>query len=229
MYSVFVRNYSKAGNFEGVRRDLRRIKDLGVDIIWLMPIHPIGEKCRKGRMGSPYGDAHGLGMKVIIDVVYNHTSPDSVLAVSHPEWFYHKSDGSLGNRIGEWYDVVDLDYRKQELWDYQIDTLKKWAGIVDGFRCDVASLIPLEFWLRARRKVAEVNPKCLWLAESIHRSFLIDCRANGIPASSDSELYQAFDICYRLSDRAGIARRLREVNFSPGGYLPCQLCKTAIS
>ena len=188
MYSVFVRNYSKAGNFEGVRRDLRRIKDLGVDIIWLMPIHPIGEKCRKGRMGSPYaikdfravnpdfgteedlrrlvGDAHGLGMKVIIDVVYNHTSPDSVLAVSHPEWFYHKPDGSLGNRIGEWYDVVDLDYRKQELWDYQIDTLKKWAGIVDG------------------------------LAESIHRSFLIDCRANGIPASSDAELYQAFDICY---------------------------------
>ena len=178
MYSVFVRNYSKAGNFEGVRRDLRRIRDLGVDIIWLMPIHPIGEKCRKGRMGSPYaikdfravnpdfgteedlkrlvGDAHGLGMKVIIDVVYNHTSPDSVLAVSHPEWFYHKPDGSLGNRIGEWYDVVDLDYRKQELWDYQIDTLKKWAGIVDGFRCDVASLIPLEFWLRARRKVAEV-------------------------------------------------------------------------
>ena len=218
MYSVFVRNYSKAGNFEGVRRDLRRIKDLGVDIIWLMPIHPIGEKCRKGRMGSPYAikdfravnpdfgteedlrrlvnDAHGLGMRVIIDVVYNHTSPDSVLAVSHPEWFYHKSDGSLGNRIGEWYDVVDLDYRKQELWDYQIDTLKKWAGIVDGFRCDVASLIPLEFWLRARRKVAEVNPKCLWLAESIHRSFLIDCRANGIPASSDAELYQAFDICY---------------------------------
>ena len=135
-------------------------------------------------------------MRVIIDVVYNHTSPDSVLAVSHPEWFYHKPDGSLGNRIGEWYDVVDLDYRKQELWDYQIDTLKKWAGIVDGFRCDVASLIPLEFWLRARRKVAEVNPKCLWLAESIHRSFLIDCRANGIPASSDAELYQAFDICY---------------------------------
>ena len=106
MYSVFVRNYSKAGNFEGVRRDLRRIRDLGVDIIWLMPIHPIGEKCRKGRMGSPYaikdfravnpdfgteedlkrlvGDAHGLGMKVIIDVVYNHTSLDSVLAVSHP-------------------------------------------------------------------------------------------------------------------------------------------------
>ena len=197
MYSIFVRNYSKAGNFEGVRRDLRRIRDLGVDIIWLMPIHPIGEKCRKGTMGSPYAikdfravnpdfgteadlkrlvsDAHDLGMKVIIDVVYNHTSPDSYLAVNHPEWFYHKADGSLGNRIGEWYDVVDLDYRKQELWEYQIDTLKKWAGIVDGFRCDVASLIPLEFWLRARRKVAEVNPKCLWLAESIHRSFLIDC------------------------------------------------------
>ena len=126
MYSVFVRNYSKEGTFEGVRKDLQRIKDLGVDIIWLMPVHPLGEKARKGTLGSPYAiknyreinpefgtledfkalvsDIHNLGMKCIIDVVYNHTSPDSWLSVHHPEWFYHKEDGSFGNRVGDWTD-----------------------------------------------------------------------------------------------------------------------------
>ena len=76
--------------------------------------------------------------------VYNHTSPDSWLAKNHPEWFYHKPDGCFGNKVGEWLDVIDLDYNNRDLWDYQIETLKMWAGIVDGFRCDVAPLIPLE-------------------------------------------------------------------------------------
>jgi len=171
MYSVFVRNHSKEGTFTGVRRDLDRIQSLGVDIIWLMPIHPLGEVARKGTLGSPYAirdyravnpeygtledfvalveDIHSRGMKCIIDVVYNHTSPDSRLAQEHPEWFYHKPDGAFGNRIGDWTDIIDLDYSHRELWVYQIETLKQWARIVDGFRCDVAPLIPLEFWLEA--------------------------------------------------------------------------------
>lgn len=145
IYSIFVRQYSEEGTFEAVRKDLKRIRSLGTDIIWLMPIHPIGEKNRKGSLGSPYAirdyravnpdlgtmddfknlvaDIHALGMKCIIDVVYNHTSPDSVLASEHPEWFYHKSDGSFGNRIGDWTDIIDLDYTKLPLWDYQIETL----------------------------------------------------------------------------------------------------------
>ena len=176
MYSVFVRNYSEEGTFEGVRKDLDRIKALGVDIIWLLPIHPVGKKARKGTLGSPYAISdyrginpefgtpddfrrlvaaiHERGMKCVIDVVYNHTSPDSWLAVNHPEWFYHKPDGSFGNRIGDWSDVIDLDYGNKELWDYQIETLKMWAEIVDGFRCDVASFVPVEFWLQARAAVA---------------------------------------------------------------------------
>ena len=97
---------------------------------------------------SLVGAIHGKGMKCIIDVVYNHTSPDSVLSQKHPEWFYHRPDGSFGNRVGDWTDIIDLDYSNRELWDYQIETLKFWAGIVDGFRCDVAPLIPLEFWLK---------------------------------------------------------------------------------
>ena len=132
LYSIYVRNYSKEGTFAAVQADLDRIKALGTDIIWLLPIHPTGEKNRKGSLGSPYAirdyravnpefgtlddfrhlvDAiHARGMKCIIDVVYNHTSPDSWLAENHPEWFYHKPDGSLGNRFGDWWDVADLDY-----------------------------------------------------------------------------------------------------------------------
>lgn len=218
MYSVFVRNYSEEGTFDAVRKDLSRIKALGVDIIWLMPIHPIGEKARKGTLGSPYAirdyravnpefgtledfkrlvdDIHSLGMKCIIDVVYNHTSPDSWLSQNHPEWFYHKPDGSFGNRVGDWTDIIDLDYSQPDLWDYQIDTLKMWAEIVDGFRCDVAPMVPLDFWLKAREEVEKVRPGCFWLAESVEPEFLVFNRARGMTAHSDSELYQAFDLCY---------------------------------
>ncbi len=218
MYCVFVRNYSEEGTFEALRRDLDRIKALGTDIIWLMPIHPLGEKDRKGSLGSPYAiqdyrainpdfgtmddfvrlvDAiHSLGMKCIIDVVYNHTAPDSVLAQTHPEWFYHKPDGSFGNRVGDWTDIVDLDYSNPGLWDYQIETLKMWAKYVDGFRCDVAPLVSLAFWLKAREEVEKVRPGCFWLAESVEMDFIRGMRAMGLTAHSDSELYQAFDVCY---------------------------------
>ncbi len=218
IYSVFVRNFSEEGNFKSVAEALPRIKDLGVDILWLMPIHPIGEKNRKGTWGSPYAirdyrditpdygtmkdlkalvkEAHKLGLKVIIDVVYNHTSPDSVLVSEHPEWFYHRKDGSLGNRVGEWWDVVDLDYSYRKLWDYQIETLKMWAEVVDGFRCDVASMVPLSFWQKARQEVEAVRPGCLWLAESIHQDFILENRRRGIACSSDSEIFQAFDMSY---------------------------------
>ncbi|MCB2209265.1 alpha-amylase [bacterium] len=218
IYSVFVRNYSRQGTFEAVEKDLHRIKDLGVDIIWLLPVHPIGEVNRKGVLGSPYAikdyrkinpefgtfedftrlvnAIHDHGMKCIIDVVYNHTSPDSWLVENHPEWFFHTSDGSFGNKVGEWLDVVDLDYSNMALWDYQIETLKQWAEIVDGFRCDVAPLIPLDFWLRARQEVASVCPDCFWLSESVEPLFTIDNRDRGFISLSDSEILQAFDACY---------------------------------
>lgn len=218
MYSIFVRNHTAEGTFEAVRRDLERIRALGVDIIWLMPIHPIGTQERKGGSGSPYAisdyravnpdygtledfrrlveETHRLGMKCIIDVVYNHTSPDSWLVKHHPEWFYHRADGSFGNHVGDWTDIVDLDYSNPELWDYQIETLKYWASMVDGFRCDVAPLVPLDFWLKAREEVEAVRPGCLWLAESVEPSMIRECRADGLPVLSDSECYQAFDICY---------------------------------
>lgn len=218
IYSIYVRNHTNDGTFNAVAEDLDRIKSLGTDIIWFMPIHPIGVKNKKGSLGCPYANKdyrttnpeygtmddfmslvekiHAKGMKCIIDVVYNHTSPDSNLSVEHPEFFYRKSDGNFGNKVGDWSDIIDLDYSNKELWQYQIDSLVMWAKIVDGFRCDVASFVPVEFWKQAREAVAKVNPDCIWLAESVHSSFNVFSRKSGIYAASDYELFDAFDMEY---------------------------------
>lgn len=219
IYSVFVRNHTEEGTFRALIPDLPRIRSLGADIVWLMPIHPLGTKARKGALGSPYAirdyravnpeygtledlealvDAiHAQGMKCIIDVVYNHTSPDSVLWETHPEWFYKKPDGNPGNHVGDWTDIIDLDYTSDPaLWDYQIETLKQWARIVDGFRCDVASFVPVEFWERARAEVEEIRPGCIWLAETVHREFGAEMRRRGLYSATDTEAYAAFDMEY---------------------------------
>lgn len=218
IYSIYVRNHTNDGTFNAVAEDLDRIKSLGTDIIWFMPIHPIGVKNKKGSLGCPYANKdyrttnpeygtmddfknlvekiHVKGMKCMIDVVYNHTSPDSNLSVEHPEFFYRKPDGNFGNKVGDWSDIIDLDYSNKELWQYQIDSLVMWAKIVDGFRCDVASFVPVEFWKQAREAVAKVNPECIWLAESVHSSFNVFSRKSGIYTASDYELFDAFDMEY---------------------------------
>lgn len=231
IYSIFVRNYSEEGTFRAVEQDLARIKALGTDYIWLLPIHPIGVKGRKGTVGSPYANQdyrainpdlgsvedfehlvnaiHEAGMKVMMDVVYNHTSPDSVLVEEHPEFFYRKPDGSMGNKLGDWTDVVDLDYSNVKLWFYQIETLKMWARFVDGFRCDVAPMVPIEFWQAAREAVRKVNPDCIWLAESNESRFISFCHRHGIANFSDIEGYQAFDMEYAYDTRDAFAGYLR--------------------
>ncbi len=219
IYSVFVRNYGKKGTFDDVRADLPRISGLGADILWLMPVHPIGKHARKGELGSPYAisdyrginpeygtledfralaDAiHAHGMKLMIDVVYNHTSPDSVLYAEHPEWFYTKKNGKPGNRIGDWSDIIDLDFDNPELREYLIDTLKYWLEQgVDGFRCDVAPLIPLDFWIDARRACDEFKKDVVWLTESVEPHFIEELRGRGFICHSDAEMYGAFDIAY---------------------------------
>ena len=218
IYSVFIRNFSEEGTFEAVTKELDRIKNLGTDIVWFLPFYPIGEKNKKGTVGSPYAikdyrsidkthgtmddfktlvnEIHKRDMKAMIDIVLNHTSPDSVLSEERPEWFFRKEDGSLGNQVGDWTDIIDLDYTNKDLWTYHIDTLKQWAEIVDGARCDVAPLLPIEFWNEARSEIKTVNPEFIWLAESIERHFLQDLRSEGIIAHSDAEVFEAFDLSY---------------------------------
>ena len=232
IYSVYIRNHTPEGTFKAVIDDLDRIKDLGTDIIWFMPIHPIGIKGKKGSLGCPYANRdyrtvnpeygtmddfkalvdaiHQKGMKCIIDVVYNHTSPDSTLVKEHPEFFYRKPDGNMGNHVGDWTDVVDLDYNScQELWDYQVESLVMWAGIVDGFRCDVASFVPVEFWLRAREACEKVRPGCIWLAETVHSGFALFHRQTGLYSANDYEMFRAFDMQYEYDIREVFDRYIK--------------------
>lgn len=232
IYNIFVRNFTPEGTFKAVIPELDRIQQMGVDMIWFLPMYPIGKVQRKGVDGSPYAisdyravdpcygsmedflelveNIHQRGMKVMIDIVFNHTSPDSVLSQEHPEWFYHKEDGSFGNRVGDWYDIIDLDYANHGLWDYHIETLKFWAQYVDGFRCDVAPLVPITFWQEARQAVSEVNPDMIWLSESVHPSFIAYLRGQGLVAHSDSEIYQAFDMSYEYDIRDEFEQYLQD-------------------
>lgn len=219
LYEVYVRNHGPNGAFADIETDLPRIRGMGVDVLWLMPIHPIGQVNRKGRLGSPYSiadyrevnpeygsradlarlieKAHQLGLKVMLDVVYNHTAHDSRLVQEHPEWFHCDEHGTPTSTVPEWSDVIDLKHPNPALSAYLIAILQKWATLgVDGFRCDVASLLPLEFWQQARYEVDGVKPGMIWLAESVHAAFVAARRAAGLTALSDSELYQVFDITY---------------------------------
>ena len=231
IYCVYVRSHTEEGTFRAMLPDLDRIRALGVDIIWFMPIHPIGVEGKKGSLGCPYANRdyravnpaygtmedfreladaiHARGMKVMIDVVYNHASPDCVLYREHPDFFYRGPDGKPGNKIGDWADVIDLDYTNRALWDYQIESLCGWAQIVDGFRCDVASFVPVAFWEKARAAVERVRPGCIWLAETVHGGFGASARHKGFYSATDYEVFSAFDLEYEYDVREYFERYLR--------------------
>ncbi|HHW79940.1 MAG TPA: alpha-amylase [Acholeplasmataceae bacterium] len=218
VYQVFTRQHSQTQDFKGIIKDLDRIKAMGFDIIYLLPFHPIGKVARKGNVGSPYSiinyyeidPLHGnlddfinlkneiskRNMKLMIDIVFNHTSRDSDLLKNNPELFYKNDKGEFANRIGDWSDITDLDFTNKEVWDYLINVLKYWSKYVDGFRCDVAPLVPLTFWEKAKNEVSKVNNNLIWLTESVEPGFIKYIRDMGYDAFSDSEMYQVFDVCY---------------------------------
>jgi glycosidase len=219
IYSVFVRNHSEEASFKAVQEDLPRIAALGVNWLWLMPVYPIGREKRKGSLGSPYaiadyfgvnpehGDlrdlralidaAHELGLQVMFDLVLNHTAPDSVLMERNPQWFWKKSDGKVGNRFGDWSDIVDLDYSNRGLWEYQGEMLEYWVSLgVDGFRCDVAPFLPLEFWKTVIERVKRIKPEVVFLSESVEPHFILDLRREGHRLLTDAEILSVFDIAY---------------------------------
>jgi glycosidase len=223
IYQIFPRNFTPEGTLDSAIPELHRIAGLGFEIIYLTPIHPIGHDARKGPLGSPYAiedyrivdpaiggekaldrflaAAHGLGLKVIMDIVFNHTSPDSTLSKAHPEWFIKGKDGKPGRKVDDWSDVVDLNFSVQAMRSWLVDTLLLWLDRgVDGFRCDVASLVPLDFWLEARTRTDAVKPT-IWLAESVHKEFVGRMRALGHYAACDAELHSAFDLSYDYDGR----------------------------
>lgn len=219
IYQVYVRNFSKEGTFKKVIEKLDYIKDLGTDILYLLPIHEIGVVNHKGSLGCPYSikdyysiapelgtledfkllieETHKKGMKIMMDIVFNHTSRDSVLLNTHPEWFFKRNDGSFGSKAGDWTDVFDVDHSHKELDEYMSDNLVYWAKLgVDGFRFDVASLIPLSFYKLARKKLNKVNKNIIFLAEAIEYSFNSYLRSLGYVAECDADLFKYFDLAY---------------------------------
>jgi glycosidase len=205
IYQVNVRQYSAEGAFEAVTTELPRLKAMGVDILWLMPIQPIGKAQRKGTLGSYYSirdytatnpefgtlddvralvhEAHALGMKAILDWVANHTAFDHPWTRVHKDWYKLDARGepfpvtfNEGQpSVEHWSDVTALDYDQPALRDAMIAAMAYWVREVDldGFRCDVASLVPTPFWERARRELDAIKPMFM-LAESdsrdLHRS-----------------------------------------------------------
>lgn len=180
IYEVNIRQYTPEGTFNAFREHMPRLKEMGVDILWLMPIHPIGELNRKGTMGSYYAvkdfkavnpefgteedfrtliaEAHELGMKVIIDWVANHSAWDNVWTVNK-EWYTLDNDGNFMPPVEDWSDVIDFNYNNEELRAAMLDALEYWVREfnIDGYRCDVAGMVPTDFWVQAHSKLDEIK------------------------------------------------------------------------
>ncbi len=196
IYQLNTRQFSAEGTFRAAEKELPRIKALNVDIVWLMPIHPIGVKNRKGPLGSPYAvkdylgvnpefgtladlkhfvaTAHGLGLKVILDWVPNHTAWDNPLAAQHPDWYQKNWKGDfIPTPWFDWHDIINLDYRSPGLRQYMTEALKYWVkeADIDGYRCDVAGFIPVDFWNNARRELDAIKPVFMlaeWESRDLH-------------------------------------------------------------
>lgn len=191
IYEVNTRQYTSEGTFNAFAEHLPRLKEMGVDILWFMPIYPIGEEARKGTLGSPYSisdykavnpnlgtdedfrklvnQAHAMGFKVVLDWVANHTSFGSAwIKAGHKDWYTQNEVGDIIHPAGtDWTDVADLNYDNQEMRAAMIDALKYWVSEfnIDGYRCDVAGSVPTDFWAEAIAQVNEVKP-LFWLAEA---------------------------------------------------------------
>ncbi len=188
IYEIYPRQYSAKGDFNSITADLDRLKTLGVTVLWLMPIHPVGQAKKKGTIGSPYAvqdfyainpdygtkddlkrlvaESHKRGLKVIIDIVANHTSWDSVM-MKTKGFHTTNAQGEIIPPVADWADVADLNYDNAELRKYMIEMLKMWVRDydLDGFRCDVAGFVPTDFWETARAEVDKIKPDTIWLAE----------------------------------------------------------------
>ena len=188
VYEMNVRQYTPEGTFAAAQQQLPRLKDLGVDIVWLMPIYPIGIEGRKGTLGSYYAikdycdinpefgtladfdsflaEAHRLGLRVVIDWVANHTSPDAKWVTGSPaQWYERDAEGNT-TFTADWSDTANLNYECQEMCDEMQKSMRFWMERgIDGFRCDMACEVPLEFWQETIAGLRADYPHMYWLAE----------------------------------------------------------------
>ncbi len=247
IYQLFLTDFTAEGTFAAAKEKLGYLSSLGIDVIQLMPFYLLGEKDKKGTLGSPYaikdylcvdpriGDisscktfidkAHSLGMRVIFDVVFHHTSRDCPLLRSHPDWYFHHEDGSNGNLVGEWDDIYDLDLSNEELLSYLLDVLKSYVGWgADGFRFDVASLINTKLYKMMREEFDPLSEDLIYLGESVDASFLNCIRSVGGKAYSNEELFASgLDILYHYASWESLKKFLESKDVT---YLECY--KTAL-
>lgn len=196
IYQLNTRQFTEEGTFAAAQKQLDRIKDLGADIIWLMPIHEIGLKNRKGSLGSPYSvkdyysvnpefgtledlksfvdAAHEKGMYVILDWVANHTAWDNPLVTEHPDYYERDYKGDFRpTPWWDWSDIIDLDFNNPEVREYMTEAMKYWVeeANIDGYRCDVAGFVPLEFWNNVRSELDTIKPVFMlaeWESRDVH-------------------------------------------------------------
>lgn len=196
IYQINTRQFTPEGTFKSAQNQLPRLKKLGIDIIWLMPVHPIGKKNRKGSLGSPYAvkdyyavnpefgnfedlknfvqAAHELDMYVILDWVANHTAWDNDLVNRHPDWYKRDYKGDFRpTPWWDWGDIIELDYSKPDLRRYMTEAMKYWVreADIDGYRCDVAGFIPVDFWNTVRAELDEIKPVFMlaeWESRDLH-------------------------------------------------------------
>lgn len=198
LYEVNVRQYTPEGTFKAFETHLPRLKDLGVDILWLMPINPISVKNRKGGLGSYYSvkdykainpefgtmddfknlvkKAHEMGFKVIIDWVANHTGWDNQWITDHKDWYTQDSLGNVIPPNPDWADIADLNFDSKPMRRAMIDAMDFWVknADIDGFRCDVAWGVPLDFWEAARASIDSIKPVYMLAEDEDHPDFLIN-------------------------------------------------------
>lgn len=229
IYEVNIRQYTEAGTFKEFENHLPRLNEVGVGILWLMPINPIGEKNRKGSLGSYYSvkdylavnpefgsmddfkslvnKAHAMGMYIIVDWVANHTAWDNVWAGTHPDFYTKDSAGNFVPPVQDWGDVIDLNYDNKNLWKEMINALKYWVKEcdIDGYRCDVAGMVPIEFWIEARKELEKIKPVFMlaeWDTPEIHEAFDMsyDWNFHKIMNSIFKEEMTASDIIEHFTD-----------------------------
>ena len=200
IYEVNIRQYTDEGTLKAFQQHLPRLKEMGVDILWLMPVFPVGEVNRKGELGSYYSvkdykdinpefgtiqdlkdlvaEAHELGMYVILDWVANHSSWDNVWMEEHPEYYEKDDEGNFVSPF-DWSDVVSFDYNNPAMRDSMSKALMFWIeeADVDGYRCDVAGMVPTDFWNDARSKMDSIKPVFM-LAEDEDNISLLDTAFN---------------------------------------------------
>ncbi|OQX99076.1 MAG: alpha-amylase, partial [Bacteroidetes bacterium 4572_117] len=196
IYEVNLRQYTKSGTIKEFEKHLPRLKEMDVDILWFMPVQPVGKKNRKGSMGSAYSvqdyikvnpdfgtmeefkslvaKIHEMDMYVLIDWVANHTAWDHPWTQSHPEFYTKDSTGNfMPPKDTDWSDVIDLNYDNNEMRKEMIEALKFWIteADIDGYRCDVAGMVPTDFWDEARKELDSIKPVFMlaeWESTDMH-------------------------------------------------------------